>query len=166
MTRLRASREHPFADLRASVVVSVRGRTFREALASSWILTRAGAIAASAAVVITAVVLLALLVPQGRRADSASAAIAAQLREPGPVGGAAAYRYPVSCLSVEFASTNRSYARARLDRASPCWRYGVWVTAVFHRVDGVWHRVLDAASYSCPVRSLPRGVERQLGVCA
>lgn len=166
MTRFGAPREDPFADLRASVAVSVRGRTPREALAGRGAISRAGAIAASAAAVITAAVVVAVLVPQGDRVASASAAAASQSRAPGAAGVAAAYRYPVSCLTVEFAVTNRLYARARLDRASPCWRYGVWATAIFHRVDGVWRRVLDATSYSCPVRSIPRGVERQLGVCA
>lgn len=78
---------------------------------------------------------------------------------------AAAYRYPSHCLSVTIATGDPAYARAWLDRASPCWRYGAYVTAVFHRVGGFWRQVLDASVYACPVRWLPRVVQRQLSVC-
>jgi hypothetical protein len=78
---------------------------------------------------------------------------------------AAAYRYPLRCLSVTTAPGDPAYARAELDRASPCWRYGAYVTAVFHRADGAWRLVLDAGSYRCPVASLPRVVQAQLALC-
>jgi hypothetical protein len=78
---------------------------------------------------------------------------------------AAAYRYPVNCLTVTIATSDPTYARAELDRASPCWRYGAYVTVIFHRVAGRWREVLDSARYSCPVASLPAVVQAQLGVC-
>ncbi len=90
---------------------------------------------------------------------------AAQPRASGPAGVAAAYRYPLGCLSVSIAVSDPAYARARLDRASPCWRYGAYVTAVFHRVDGAWRVVLNAARYSCPLVSLPVVVQAQLALC-
>jgi hypothetical protein len=100
----------------------------------------------------------------GGRARSASTVGVAGARIAGPAGVAAAYRYPLSCLTVKVADHD-AYARAWLDRASPCWRYGAYVTAIFHRVDGTWRIVLDTATYSCPVRSLPTVVQAQLSVC-
>lgn len=155
----------PPPEVQVSVVYSRRGRTVRRRIAHSMALNRGRVVAACAVALVAGTVILAAAVLEGRSAGGASAAGAAELRNPGPAGVAAAYRYPANCLSVSFAPAARSYARARLDRASPCWRYGVWVTAVFHREDGIWHQVLDAASYSCPVRSIPRLVERQLGIC-
>lgn len=86
-------------------------------------------------------------------------------RAPGAAGVAAAYRYPLNCLNVTLAAGDRDYALARLDRASPCWRYGVFDDAIFHRVGGVWRLVLDAPGYRCPMRSLPSVVQLGLGLC-
>lgn len=83
----------------------------------------------------------------------------------GPAGVAAAYRYPLSCLTVTISTRDPAYASARLNRASPCWRYGVYLTAIFHRVDGSWHEVLDANTYACPLVWLPAVVQTQLSVC-
>jgi hypothetical protein len=88
-----------------------------------------------------------------------------QARALGAAGVAAAYRYPVSCLVVTLAASDRAYARARLNRASPCWRYGVYDTTIFHRVDGAWRLVLNVHTYSCPVPSVPAVVQAQLAVC-
>ena len=84
----------------------------------------------------------------------------------GPAAVAAAFRYPLGCLSVKIDGHNPEYATARLNRASPCWRYGVYVTAVFRHVDGVWRLVLYARSNVCPPRSLPPAVRAQVGVCS
>lgn len=83
----------------------------------------------------------------------------------GPAGVAAAYGYPLRCLSVTIAQTNHAYARADFDHRSPCGRYDGYVTAIFYRVDGAWLPVLDATSYSCPVATLPTAVQTELGVC-
>jgi hypothetical protein len=83
----------------------------------------------------------------------------------GPAGVAAAYRYPLGCLSVTMSASDRAYASTHVDRASPCWRYGVYVTVIFHRVGAVWRLALEAASSSCPVVSLPAFVRAQLAVC-
>jgi hypothetical protein len=90
---------------------------------------------------------------------------ASRSRLTGAAAVAAAYRYPLACLSVTISASDPAYARAELDRASPCWRYGGYVTAIFHRTDGAWRLVLDVGSYPCPVRSLPAVVQAQLGVC-
>jgi len=89
----------------------------------------------------------------------------AAAREPGPAGVAAAYGYPLRCLTVTIAPANRSYARADYNRVSACGRYDGTVTAIFHRVDREWRPVLDATGYSCPIASLSRAVATELAVC-
>ena len=44
-------------------------------------------------------------------------------------------------------------------------RYGVYATAIFHRVAGVWRMVLNAAGAGCPMTSIPASVRIQLGLC-
>ena len=85
--------------------------------------------------------------------------------EPGPAGVAAAYGYPLRCLTVTIAPGNRSYARADYNRVSACGRYDGTVTAIFHRLAGEWRPVLDATGYSCPIAVLPRAVATELDVC-
>ena len=102
---------------------------------------------------------------RGGRVGRSSGVVVAGARAAGPAGVAAAYRYPLSCLGVTISASNPAYAGARLDRASPCWRYGVYGTAVFHRVHGVWHLALEVAGSSCPAASLPTAVLAQLAVC-
>ncbi len=115
-------------------------------------------VTAAAFVVATVIASLAL-------EDAGVSGATARAQAPGPIGVAAAYKYPLSCLIVTLAASDHDYARARLDRASPCWRYGVYQTTIFHRAGGVWRLVLNVHSYSCPVRSLPAIVEIELGVC-
>lgn len=84
---------------------------------------------------------------------------------PGPWGVAAAYGYPLRCLSITIDPTDRVYARADFDHGSPCGRYDGDVTAIFHRVDHAWRPVLDATGYGCPVASLSAAVQSALDVC-
>lgn len=102
---------------------------------------------------------------QGGRTGSHPDATVNSARASAPSRVAAAFRYPLGCLSVTISASDPAYAAARLDRASPCWRYGVYLTAVFHRVDGVWGLVLEAASPRCPIVSLPAVVQSQLAIC-
>jgi hypothetical protein len=74
---------------------------------------------------------------------------------------AAAYRYPLGCLGITL-SADRS---AMLGRRSPCWRYGVYVTAVLRQVDGVWRLMLEATSPRCPAVVLPDIVRSALVAC-
>jgi hypothetical protein len=90
---------------------------------------------------------------------------ATQASAPGPVGVAAAYRYPRACLSVTIAPADPAYAAVRLNRASPCWRYGAYVTAVFHRVAGAWRMALETSGARCAAASIPAVVRAQLGLC-
>jgi hypothetical protein len=115
----------------------------------------------AAAAMGVAVVLGALA---GRR-DTAARREAARPELVGPSGVAAAYGYPLRCLSVTIAQTNHAYARADFDHRGPCGLYDGYVTAIFSRIDGAWLPVLDATSYSCPVATLPAAVQKELGVC-
>lgn len=85
---------------------------------------------------------------------------------PGAAGVAAAYGYPLRCLSVTIPGADPTFARADFNHGSPCGRYDGYVTAIFHRVDGAWQRVLDANGYACPVPSIPAAVQSALDVCA
>ena len=75
-----------------------------------------------------------------------------------------AYRYPLGCMSAALSVTSRvSVDEARA--ASPCRRYGVYVTAILRQVRGMWQLALEAVSPSCPAVSLPAVVRAQLAVC-
>jgi hypothetical protein len=86
-------------------------------------------------------------------------------RERGAAGVAAAYGYPVRCLSVTILAGDSAYARADFNHLRPCGRYTGYPTAIFHYQSGAWRSVLDAVAYSCPVASLPVVVQTELGVC-
>jgi hypothetical protein len=119
-----------------------------------------------------AVVSLALLVAilvvaateHGDR-DGARRGVSALAREPGPEGVAAAYGYPLRCLSVTLVGSDQRYARADFNHVSPCGRFTGYSTAIFLRVMGAWRPVLEAVGYVCPVASLPVHVQAELGVC-
>jgi hypothetical protein len=83
----------------------------------------------------------------------------------GAAGVAAAYGYPLRCLSVAILTSYPTYARADFNHRSPCGRYSGYATAVFHYVAHAWRPALDALSYRCPVRTLPVAVQTQLDVC-
>jgi hypothetical protein len=115
------------------------------------------------AVVAAAIVATALTLPGSPGRNGHSSSTLARAR--GPVGIAAAYGYPLACLSITILATNRSYARADFNHMSPCGRFTGYSTAIFHRAMGVWRRALDAVSYACPVASIPVAVQTELGVC-
>lgn len=146
------------------MIAGPRRRTVRARIADSQVRARPRTIAALA-VTVAAIGAVVVAAVHGDHAGAPSRAVAAQPHTAGPAGVAAAYRYPLGCLSVTIAASDPAYASARLDRASPCWRYGVYVTAIFHRVKGVWRLALQASSSSCPVTSLPAAVQAQLAVC-
>jgi hypothetical protein len=78
---------------------------------------------------------------------------------------AAVYRYPLGCLGARIVSRHPVPSLPPIDHADPCWRYGVYVTAILRRSGGAWRMALEAISASCPVVSLPLPVRAQLAVC-
>jgi hypothetical protein len=74
-----------------------------------------------------------------------------------------AYRFPLGCMGATI--TAQTLTAALRARTGPCWRFGVFVTAILHRVDGVWRLALEATSRSCPRVTLPALVRAQLVVC-
>jgi len=118
---------------------------------------------------IVALVLLgAILAMAGTRQGSPDRprhVVSAFARERGPAGVAAAYGYPLRCLSITILATDQAYARADFNHLRPCGRFTGYSTAIFHRIMGAWRPVLDATGYVCPVASLPVNVQTELGVC-
>jgi hypothetical protein len=119
-----------------------------------------------------AVVALALLVAilvttvalrDGR--DRGRHVVSVTARESGPAGVAAAYGYPLRCLSITILGTGQRYARADFNHMSPCGRFTGYSTAIFLRVMGAWRPVLEAIGYVCPVTTLPVDMQTELGVC-
>lgn len=86
------------------------------------------------------------------------------VRNAGEVGVAAAYQYPLACLRVTIATADSAYAAARLNRVSPCWRFGTYTTVIFHRVMGVWRMALQTTGPTCELSSIPGVVRAQLGL--
>jgi hypothetical protein len=74
-----------------------------------------------------------------------------------------AYRFPLGCMSMTM--TPEAMAHVLHTRTGPCWRYGVFITAILRRVGGVWRLALEATSRTCPRLSLPAAVRAQLAVC-
>jgi hypothetical protein len=74
-----------------------------------------------------------------------------------------AYRFPLGCMGMTL--SHRALADALTSRTGPCWRYGVFVTAVLRQVDGVWQLGLEATSRSCPRIALPASIRAELAVC-
>lgn len=75
------------------------------------------------------------------------------------------YRYPLGCLSGRALAKNPAPSLPPVNRASPCWRYGVYLTAILHRSGGTWRLALEAINASCPAVSLPLRVRAQLVLC-
>jgi hypothetical protein len=82
---------------------------------------------------------------------------------PRPPAAAAVYRFPLGCLGASLSAS--AAASDAADRAGPCWRYGVFLTAVLSQSHGVWRLGLEAVSRRCPHISLPASVRAQLVAC-
>jgi hypothetical protein len=103
----------------------------------------------------------AIIAVASRDRRPAVSAAAARPIDAGAARIAAAYRYPLGCLDITL-SADRS---SMLGRHSPCWRYGVYVTAVLRQVNGVWRLMLEATSPRCPAARLPDIVRSALITC-
>lgn len=156
----RDSLGEPADEVQITFVAGAPGPTLANRLRRVWSrVRRRVALALVVAVALAGAVLVASALLNALRGAPSGA------RAPGAAGVAAAYRYPLACLSVTISSVDRRYAVARLDRASPCWRYGAYATVIFHRVDGAWRLAPGNGARSCPLPSLPAAVGQQLGVC-
>jgi hypothetical protein len=93
----------------------------------------------------------------------------AQNRDPvtarGANGVAAAYGYPLGCMSVTIPATDRTYARADLSHTVGCGRNTGYAPAIFHYVAGRWRLVPDAIGYTCNPNAMPAVVEQAFELC-
>jgi hypothetical protein len=93
----------------------------------------------------------------------------AQDRDPvtarGADGVAAAYGYPLGCMSVTIPVADRTYARADLSHAAGCASNTGYAPAIFHYVAGRWRLVPDAIGYTCNPTAVPAVVERAFELC-
>ena len=111
----------------------------------------------------TAVLITAGLLHSGHGAKSAVPA--AQRSNVGLVRVADVYRYPLGCLAARILARKPAPSLPPIDHAGPCWRYGVYITAILHRSAGAWRLALEAISASCPAVLLPRLVRAQVAIC-
>jgi hypothetical protein len=101
-----------------------------------------------------------------RRALGSTASIQAGPRLRGTAQVASvteAYRFPLGCMSMTI--TPEAMAHVLRSRTGPCWRYGVFITAVLRQTGGVWRLGLEATSRSCPRIALPASIRAELAVC-
>jgi hypothetical protein len=149
--------------VRVTIESGSRGGTRRRVARVRWL----AAVVAVVGMALAAAAVVSLVASRTtRRAQPPVHAPTAQARNAGPIGVAAAYHYPLACLSVTIAKADPAYAAARLNRASPCWRVGVYTTTILHRVAGVWRVALETAGATCAITSIPAVVRAQLGLCA
>ncbi|HET6868323.1 MAG TPA: hypothetical protein VFH80_20575 [Solirubrobacteraceae bacterium] len=83
----------------------------------------------------------------------------------GPVGVAAAYGFPLGCMSVTIPAADRTYARADLSHVAGCGGNTGYAPAIFHYVAGRWRLVPDAIGYTCNPNAVPPVVDRALELC-
>lgn len=157
------------SNVRVTVVPGPRAHPVRDRSGSIRVTFGLPVLVAAIALVIAAggVVALALrtggpVTRAGARAGGATAAAGVRAT-PATIAGLArieeAYRYPLGCLGLTLSADRSSMGQ------SPCWRYGVYVTAVLRRVDGVWRLMLEATSPKCPAVVLPNAVRSALISC-
>ena len=72
-----------------------------------------------------------------------------------------------ACMIVKLAASNRDYAGIRFNMKSrPCARFAFDGVNVIKRTSGNrWKLVFEGSAYRCPLKGVPRGVQRDLGVC-
>lgn len=83
----------------------------------------------------------------------------------GPAGVAAAYGYPLGCMSVTIPTADRTYARADLSHTAGCGGITGYAPAIFHYVAGRWRLVPDAIGYMCNRQSVPAAVDQAFELC-
>ena len=144
-------------DVQVTVVRAPPGRVGRTQIAGVPILTVARTLVALVLVLGCAGALVLNAAPaRHSRAPTAGLPAGAATESP--------YRYPLGCMGATL-SVPRRMSAGEARAARPCWRYGLYVTAILRQVRGVWRLGLEAVSPSCPVVSLPAIVRAQLAVC-
>lgn len=128
-----------------------------ERIARASFTTRARVVVASALVVVCLGAVVAAVLRAGSADRISSAA---------PPRVAAVYRYPLGCLGASLSAGGPVSVALRANTGGPCWRYGVYLTAILVRIHGIWHLGLEAVSRSCPAVSLPASVRAQLVACS
>jgi hypothetical protein len=136
------------------VTVASHGRPRRSA-ARRGLALAIGAIAALGA--LAAIMAVAVSGPSARHADPVTAR--------GPAGVAAAYGYPLGCMSVKIPAADRTYARADLTHAAGCGGITGYAPAFFHYVAGRWRLVPNAIGYMCNPDVAPAAVVQGLDLC-
>jgi hypothetical protein len=162
----RGSLPNPPSVVQVTVESGPRGRMSRPGRASVRALIAVSLIGAG-----LAAVLIAGAIKSGAPRSGRAAGANALISDPTPrLRGVAqvaevteAYRFPLGCMSITL--TRQALAGALRSRTGPCWRYGVFVTAILRRDDGVWQLALEATSLSCPQLALPADVRAQVEVC-
>jgi hypothetical protein len=70
------------------------------------------------------------------------------------------------CLIVRLAASDRDYGEVRFRTTAACTRWAFNGTNVLERGSGGrWSVKFEGSSYHCPLPRIPRGVQRDLGVC-
>ena len=71
-----------------------------------------------------------------------------------------------SCLVVRLAQSDRRYGAVQPRLSSRCARWAFnGVNVLLRESDGRWKVLFEGSSYRCPVPRIPRGVQKDLGVC-
>ncbi|MBV8219923.1 MAG: hypothetical protein JO325_15775 [Solirubrobacterales bacterium] len=136
------------------VIVASRNRPPRDGSPSA---PRRVALAIGAIGALAAIVAVSLGGGSARHADPVTAR--------GPAGVAAAYGYPLGCMSVTIPAADRTYARADLTHAAGCGGITGYAPAIFHYVAGRWRLVPDAIGYMCNPEAVPVVVDRAFELC-
>jgi hypothetical protein len=148
----------PPRDVQVTIIRAPRGRAARAGigLPARAVVTVVLLVAAVAAVISSTSQMRGRPARAGVRAPLATSAVGR------PPATAAVYRFPLGCLG---ASLSAGAVASAAGRAGPCWRYGVFLTAVLRQSHGVWRLGLEAVSRTCPRISLPALVRAQLVAC-
>lgn len=142
--------------LTVEVTVASDGRPPRDGGPRAW-RRPALAIGAIGVICALAVIVAGLAGGSARSSDPVTA--------PGPAGVAAAYGYPLGCMSVKIPAADRTYARADLSHAAGCAGITGYAPAIFHYATGRWRLVPDAIGYMCNRESVPAAVDQALELC-
>jgi hypothetical protein len=71
-----------------------------------------------------------------------------------------------SCLTTRLAASNHKYATVRFRTLRSCRKWAFNGVNVLKRVKpGHWRVVFEGSAFRCPLAGIPRGVQRDLGVC-